>query len=520
MPFIVLKLLFVPLISVFIIVSSVYLDYQSSIPMMLLLATLLYLSVVFDRKYEWLRNVQFLFLGAFHYVSQLNWCILLYYIFIINLIHKKENFRDSMSLCFLMILQYSVIRLTYLPLTKYHILVSVFDTLASFVIVISFHFVNFLDSEKKKLYKQNDYLTYHDPLTGLLNYDGYLHKVQHLIKLNKPFQLVLLDINNFKSLNAKDISTANEILISFSRALRKLFLNDMLAASRYAGDRFAILLPEHVNIESSMFNFEHIGVQVTYSITCYPHEALTYQEMLSTAEDRIFQMRRNSWMRSQEEILRTEKMKMVGELAAGMAHEIRNPLTSIKGFIQLSKNQSYNIQPWYEVIMGEITRVGELTAEFLHFSKPHASNMKVESLTDCMTRVYSLCESEAASHGHLFTLDLSDDPIHIVMDRDKIIQVLINLIRNSFQAMEHTGTVRISLEAVEALAVVRVEDTGKGIADENLAKIFDPFYTTKEEGTGLGLSLCQKIVEDHGGRITVQSEFGKGTTFTLRIPLA
>lgn len=132
MPFIVLKLLFVPLISVFIIVSSVYLDYQSSIPLMLLLAALLYLSVVFDRKYESLRNVQFLFLGAFHYVSQLNWCILLYYIFIINLIHKKENFRDSMSLCFLMILQYSVIRLTYLPLTKYHILVSVFDTLASF----------------------------------------------------------------------------------------------------------------------------------------------------------------------------------------------------------------------------------------------------------------------------------------------------------------------------------------------------------------------------------------------------
>ena len=256
-----------------------------------------------------------------------------------------------------MVLQYSIIRLTYVPITKYNILVAVFDCLSSFVIVVSFHFVNFLESEKKKLYKQNDYLTYHDPLTGLLNYDGYLHKVQHLVELNKPFQLVSLDINNFKSLNAKDISTANEILISFSRAARKLFLSDMLATSRYAGDRFAIL-PENVNIDSDLFNFENIGVQVTYSITCYPHEALTYQEMISTAEDRIFQMRRNSWMRGQEEMIRTEKMKMVGELVAGMAHEIRNPLTSIKGFIQLSKNQGYNIQPWYEVIMGEITRVG------------------------------------------------------------------------------------------------------------------------------------------------------------------
>lgn len=181
--------------------------------MMLLTASLLYASIIFDRKFEWLRNIQFLFLGAFHFASQLNWCILLYYILIINLIHKKERFIESLPLCLLMILQYSIIRLTYVPITKYNILVAVFDCLSSFVIVVSFHFVNFLESEKKKLYKQNDYLTYHDPLTGLLNYDGYLHKVQHLVELNKPFQLVLLDINNFKSLNAKDISTANEILI-------------------------------------------------------------------------------------------------------------------------------------------------------------------------------------------------------------------------------------------------------------------------------------------------------------------
>ncbi|GAE07504.1 two-component sensor histidine kinase [Paenibacillus sp. JCM 10914] len=308
-----------------------------------------------------------------------------------------------MPISFFIILQYSLIRLAYSTITGYNVLVSVFDGLASIIVVLSFHIVNHLESEKRKLYKQNDYLTYHDSLTGLLNYEGYLQKVQHLIEVNKPFQLVLLDINNFKSLNAKDITTANEILINFSRSVRRLFLNDMLAASRYAGDRFAILLPEHVNIDSSMFNFERIGVQVTYSITCYPHEAMTYQEMISTAEERIFQMRRNTWLQSQEELMRSEKMKMVGELAAGMAHEIRNPLTSIKGFIQLSKNQSYNIQPWYEVIMGEITRVGELTAEFLHFSKPHASNMRAESLRDCVARVFSLCESEAASHGHLFT---------------------------------------------------------------------------------------------------------------------
>lgn len=520
MPFIVLKLLFVPLILIFIMISSMILGYHTSILALLVSAILLCLSVIYDRKYEWLRYVQIFFLGVFHYVSQLNWCILLYYILIINLIQKKKRFRDMLPICLLIILQYSLIRLTYMPFTKYQIMVVAFDFLSTLVIVISFYFVSFLESEKKKLYKQNDYLTTHDPLTGLLNYDGYLHKMQRLIEANQSFQLVLLDINNFKSLNAMNITTANEILISFSRALCELFQKDMLAASRYAGDRFAVLLPVDVEIDSSKFNFDHIGIQVTYSITCYPQEAITYQEMISTAEERIFQMRRNSWMKGQEEVLRTEKMKMVGELAAGMAHEIRNPLTSIKGFIQLSKNQGYNIKPWYEVIMGEITRVGELTAEFLHFSKPHASNMKKDSLTDCVVSVYSLCKSEAASYGHLFKIELSDMPVDIIMDRDKIIQVLINLIRNSFQAMESTGNVRISLGMEERMAVIQVSDTGKGIADEDLTRIFDPFYTTKEEGTGLGLSLCQKIVEDHEGKISVHSELGIGTTFTLRFPLA
>lgn len=356
-------------------------------------------------------------------------------------------------------------------------------------------------------------------MTGLLNYDGYMNKVQELVEYRTPFQLVLLDINNFKSLNGKDISTANEILISMAKAIQLRFDEHLIGASRYAGDRFAILLTEQAVIDDEKFKFDAIGVKVCYSITCYPHEASTFQGLITMAEDRIFQMRRNVWLREQDELFRTEKMKMIGELAAGMAHEIRNPLTSIKGFIQLSKIQNYNIKPWYDVIMGEITRVGELTAEFLQFSKPHASNMKLESLSGCMIRVYSLCESEAASYGHTFSLDLPDQEIKANMDRDKIIQLLINLIRNAFQAMEKTGHVSFSLTEESRMAVIQVTDTGKGIPPSDLPQIFEPFYTTKEEGTGLGLSVCQKIVEDHGGRITVDSEVGAGTTFTVRIPI-
>lgn len=515
-----LKLLFVPFISVFIIISSVFLGKQPNVLIMVLMASLLCLSTVYESKYTWLNNIQFIFLGAFHYISHLNWCVLLYYILIISLIHKKRKFWGAMSLSFLLMLQYSIIRMTYMPVNNYNLLVIVYDGISSIVVVLAFHFFNRLESEKKKLSKENDYLTNHDSLTGLLNYDGYMNKVQQLIELNKPFQLVLIDINNFKSLNAKDISTANEILVSFAVSIKTLFNHYLLGASRYAGDRFAVLLPENVVIDSSMLKFNDIGVQVTYSITRFPDEAASFQEVITTAEDRIFQMWRESWLKSQEELLRSEKMKMVGELAAGMAHEIRNPLTSIKGFVQLSKNQSYNIQPWYEVIMGEITRVGELTAEFLQFSKPHANNMKLESLTGCMARVYSLCESEAASQGHRFTIEVLEEPVMISMDRDKIIQLLINLIRNAFQAMEQSGQVFFTLKTKNGLAIIEVQDTGKGIAPEDLSKIFDPFYTTKEEGTGLGLSLCQKVVEDHKGTLSVQSEVGSGTTFTVKLPIA
>ncbi|GAE07505.1 ATP-binding protein [Paenibacillus sp. JCM 10914] len=120
----------------------------------------------------------------------------------------------------------------------------------------------------------------------------------------------------------------------------------------------------------------------------------------------------------------------------------------------------------------------------------------------------------------IYLLQHGDEAIYVIMDRDKMIQVLINLIRNAFQAMDQTGAVKLSLRKEASTAIVEVEDTGIGIDQESLTRIFDPFYTTKEEGTGLGLSLCQKIVEDHGGRITVQSERGVGTTFTIFIPIA
>lgn len=512
-----IKLLCVPIISSFIIVFSVILDKPTNIVFMVTTAVLLNLSVILDRKYPWLKGIQFIFLGAFHYSSELNWCILLYYMIIMNLIEHKTKFRDTLSVALLFILQYSLIRLTYVPHTYYNIFVIVYDVLSLIVILLLFHVIIRIEIESRQLTTQNEYLSNFDTLTGFYNYLGYIKKVQHTMDMNREFQFVLFDINNFKSLKVERDTTAVDMLLSFSNGLQERFPNH-LAACRYAGDRFSLLLPPTEEIYDLQI-FEKLGLQITFSITHFPQDGTDFQQLMQTGEERIFQLRQEYWQKRNEEQLRSDKMKMVGELAAGMAHEIRNPLTSIQGFIQLSKKSGYNIEPWYEVIMGEIARVGDLTVEFLQFSKPHASHMKIEKMADCMTRVYSLCESEATSCGHTIEMNASDQTIMLLIDRDKIIQVLINLIRNAFQAMEQTGHIQFVLSREGEMATIQVRDNGKGIPSSEINKIFDPFYTTKEEGTGLGLSLCQKIIEDHDGTISVESELGVGTIFTVNLPI-
>ncbi|OAB45313.1 sensor histidine kinase [Paenibacillus glacialis] len=506
----IIKLWCVPVISVLIIISSMILDKSTNVLFMVIAALLLNISVSLDRKYTWLKHIQFIFLGAFHYSSHFNWSVLLYNMMIINLIEHKVRLRDSIPIALMFICQYSLIRLSYVPMTNYNIFVSLFDMITSLVTVLFFHVIIRSESEKRRLKEKNEYLTNYDTLTGFNNYSGYIKKVQQNIELNRAFQFVLFDISNVAAKNFEDI------LVSFSHTLKEYFPNH-LGACRYAGDSFGIMLSATEKIDVLQI-FENLGIKVTSSITHFPQEGSNFQQLIHTGEERILEMKQGNRLKRQEEQLRSDKMKMVGELAAGMAHEIRNPLTSIQGFIQLSKKSGYNIEPWYDVIMSEITRVGELTVEFLQFSKPHASHMKVEMMAKCMAKVYSLCESEATSCGHTIEMDALDRDIMLLMDRDKIIQVLINLIRNAFQAMERAGHVHFALSREGEMAVIQVRDNGKGIPMSEIDKIFDPFYTTKEEGTGLGLSLCQKIIEDHNGYISVESEVGSGTVFTVKLP--
>ncbi|MFC5448617.1 two-component system sensor histidine kinase NtrB [Paenibacillus aestuarii] len=214
-----------------------------------------------------------------------------------------------------------------------------------------------------------------------------------------------------------------------------------------------------------------------------------------------------------------EKMKLLGELAAGLAHEIRNPLAIIQGFLQHSKTRSFNIEPWYELIYGEVERMNSLTVEFLQFAKPNPSAFDLIQVHHCLEKVRLLTETKSIHLGHRMIYTEFNENLFCRMDLDKMLQVLVNMINNALEAMDNKGTVTVKLSKDTQDAVIEIQDTGRGIHDKDLQDIFHPFFTTKTNGTGLGLSICQKIVQDHGGTIQVKSKLQQGTTFTIRLPL-
>ncbi|WP_440116886.1 ATP-binding protein [Paenibacillus sp. QZ-Y1] len=516
-----MKMVIFPLGCLLVILSSYVLRLTPHLAITIIAGSLFVASIYAERWNPALQKIQWIFLGIFHYFSELNWCNMLYYMLIISMIQNKQRLAHTLPISLLLMLEYTVIRLSYVPIDAYALLVTLFDLLTSVVIVVLYHTLINSEVEQRKLREKNYFLTVHDPLTGLLNYEGYMDVLRETADKQRSFLLIILNIQNFNGFNKEVEDNWCSVIKSTGESIERQF-SDAYGISRYAGDRYAVVIPEIQDVEermTSLLSGELRGLQVTYSISLYPGMSETLQHFITVAEDRLFQQQRSKWLKNEEEVFRSERLRAVGELAAGMAHEIRNPLTAIRGFLQLSRGQAFNIAPWYEVIMGEVTRVTDLTAEFLQFSKPHTNHMKPEQVGQCLERVMSLTESDAASRGHRITLKMTGEPVVVNMDRDKIVQVLINLIRNAFEAMTDPGEVHIDLMHEGDKAVISITDTGSGIPENSLSTIFNPFYTTKEEGTGLGLALCQKIVQDHNGKITVYSEMGVGSTFTLHLPM-
>ncbi|PWK05149.1 two-component system sensor histidine kinase NtrB [Tumebacillus permanentifrigoris] len=221
-----------------------------------------------------------------------------------------------------------------------------------------------------------------------------------------------------------------------------------------------------------------------------------------------------------------EKLATVGKIAAGVAHEIRNPLTSIKGFLQmmrhgLEQNGLQKEHSYTTVMLSEIERVNQLVGELLLLSKPRELRMEHLEMEELITVIAPLISSEAILHNIEFDMQLEPTPL-VYADREMLKQVLWNLVKNAIEAMatETNGgklTIRSTWQEREGLVRVEIKDSGPGIPHYLLDRIFDTFFTTKETGTGLGLPICQRIINDLGGKLQVTSK-GFGTTVSVLMP--
>lgn len=223
--------------------------------------------------------------------------------------------------------------------------------------------------------------------------------------------------------------------------------------------------------------------------------------------------------RLETELQRLDRLHLVGEMAAGIAHEIRNPMTTVRGYLQLFKKRSAKEQERQDLqlMIEELDRGNEIITEFLALAKNKNNQLRMKDINYVIKAIYPLIQAESALVGNESTLDLSPQLPIILIDGEEIRQVILNLVSNALQSMNH-GQLMIRTFMERGEVVVAVEDQGHGIPDEIKHKIGTPFFTTKDNGTGLGMAICYSIIQRHNASLDFKTS-SKGTTFFIRFPL-
>jgi two-component system NtrC family sensor kinase len=259
--------------------------------------------------------------------------------------------------------------------------------------------------------------------------------------------------------------------------------------------------------------------QLFYSITCYP--LVDNGEVVGAIE---IARDITKDLDIQKVMMQQDKMASIGRLAAGVAHEINNPLTTILTSAMLIQEDTDPEDPNYQelqTIADETLRCRKIVSSLLDFARQSKPVKKQHNLNDVVKECVVLTRKQAAFNDVTLEQSLGEDLPATNMDKDQLEQAIINLILNAIEVTDPGGKVTINTKFVPETDTIELEvsDSGKGISEKDMARIFDPFFTTKESGTGLGLAITHGIIEQHGGNIDVKSKLGQGTSFTVRLPL-
>lgn len=222
----------------------------------------------------------------------------------------------------------------------------------------------------------------------------------------------------------------------------------------------------------------------------------------------------------QEQLRKSDTLTVIGELAAGIAHEIRNPMTALKGFIQLLEDSiTKDHSMYYQVITTELQRIDSIINEFLILAKPQAIRFQEKDINQIMKETVDLLTAQAVLYNVQFVTEYDEQLPAIFCEPNQLKKVFINLIKNAIEVMPGGGKITIAVKnAVNKCIIITIEDEGTGIPEEMIKRLGEPFYTTKDRGTGLGLMVSYRIIDEHKGTIKVKSEEGKGTIFQITLP--
>lgn len=226
----------------------------------------------------------------------------------------------------------------------------------------------------------------------------------------------------------------------------------------------------------------------------------------------------------QQRLQQQEKLALLGVMASGIVHEIKNPLTSIKGFSQMimAKASDERMKQYASIIVDEVNSANKVVTDFLTFAKPQPPVLKDTTVNELVKSMELVLDTQSFVKGVQTNFDLSSDETPIMVDEIQIKQVLLNIVKNAIEAMNETEEPKLNiitgLIKSSNKVFITISDNGKGMSLEAISQIGTPFFSTKDKGTGLGMSICYQIIKEHGGSIEIESELDKGTTFIITLP--